>query len=332
MKIVLTTVGALFVSLLLFAALSGRTSPSGETYTNPVLVQRFTISRNSPDNFSGILGIGDPSVIFHGGMYYLYPTGDNYSYDVYISTDLVTWEKGPKIFTSEKGAVWAPDVFYSDKDGRFYLYYTAQKQIGVAVADRPDGNFVDEGVLITGAIDAHLFNDEGKLFLYYASYPGLHLYVQPMADPLTAEGHPVPVIAPTEPWEKTPYPLTEAPWMLKHKGTYYLLYSGGGADTAEYAIGYATAESPLGPFKKYPANPIVRKGGGIFGPGHVSVTEDLKGTLWMVYHQQRDDSRGWDRIITIDRIWFDERGVLHGKSTRGVPQPRPVTGERSADT
>jgi beta-xylosidase len=332
MKIVLTIAGALFVSFFVFTALSGRTSPPEETYKIPVLVQRFTISRNSPDHYSGILGIGDPSVVFHGGRYYLYPTGDNYSYDVYISPDLVTWEKGPKVFTSEKGTVWAPDVFYSDEDSRFYLYYTAQRQIGVAVSDRPDGRFEDRGILIPGAIDAHLFNDEGKLYLYYASYPGLRLYVQPMADPLTTEGSPVRIIAPSEPWERSPYPLTEAPWMLKHDGTYYLLYSGGGADTEDYAIGYATSKSPLGPFKKYPVNPIIRKGDGVFGPGHASVTEDLSGMLWLVYHQQRDNSRGWDRIITIDRLWFDDRGILHGKATRGVPQPRPVTGERFNDT
>ena len=113
--------------------------------------------------------------------------------------------------------------------------------------------------------------------------------------------------------------------MLKHKGIYYLLYSGGGADTQDYAIGYATSKNPMGPFTRYPGNPIMYKGDGIFGPGHASVTKDLRGNLWMVYHQQRDGSKGWDRIICIDPITIDMGGVLHGKATRGVTQPLPIT-------
>ncbi|UCD34631.1 MAG: hypothetical protein JSU90_10085 [Nitrospiraceae bacterium] len=64
---------------------------AAETYTNPVLIRTYSVTRDNPDHFSGILGIGDPSVIFHEGRYYLYPTGDNGGYDVYISPDLVNW-------------------------------------------------------------------------------------------------------------------------------------------------------------------------------------------------------------------------------------------------
>lgn len=120
-------------------------------------------------------------------------------------------------------------------------------------------------------------------------------------------------------------PITEAPWMLRHNDTYYLLYSGGSADTPYYAIGYATSKSPTGPFTRYPGNPIIKEGNGIFGPGHVSVTRDLSGKLWMVYHQQHDATQGWDRMICLDPIWFDDRGVLHGRATRGTPQVAPVT-------
>jgi beta-xylosidase len=113
--------------------------------------------------------------------------------------------------------------------------------------------------------------------------------------------------------------------MLKHQGVYYLLYSGGSADSEFYAIGYATAKNPAGPFTKHPGNPIIRKGDGIFGPGHVSVTRDREGKLWMVYHQKKDETRGWDRIICIDPLRFDEKGVLHGKATRATLRPSPAT-------
>jgi beta-xylosidase len=122
-------------------------------------------------------------------------------------------------------------------------------------------------------------------------------------------------------------PVTEAPWMLKHNGKYYLLYSGGSPDTIHYAIGYALSDSPLGPFRKYAGNPVMKSGNGVFGPGHCAVTKTPDGSLWIVYHQKRDASRGWDRIICIDRLWFDARGALHGKATRSTPQPAPVTGQ-----
>jgi beta-xylosidase len=112
--------------------------------------------------------------------------------------------------------------------------------------------------------------------------------------------------------------------MLKHRGVYYLLYSASGADTQDYAIGYASATNPLGPFKKYGGNPIVAKGGNIFGPGHCAVIKSHDGQLWMVYHQQKDGSRGWNRIICIDPLWFDDQGVLHGKATRGSVRQAPV--------
>lgn len=300
-------------------------------YTNPVLVETLNISSlltEGPysNQFTVTMGIGDPTVVFHKGKYYLYPTGDQYSYDVYISPDLITWKKGPKVFTSEEPGAWAPDIFYNPEDRKFYLYYTVNRSIGVAVADRPDGVFVNVGILVKSAIDAHMFLDEdGKYYLYYAKYPKFRIYVQPMETPVKKKGKPVQIIMPTEPWEKRPYPLTEAPWMLKHRGVYYLLYSGGGADTEHYATGYATSKNPVEPFKKYSGNPILKRGNGVFGPGHVSVTKDHDGKLWMVYHQQKDSTRGWNRVICIDPLWFDDKGILHGKATRTTPQPAPVT-------
>lgn len=296
------------------------------TYCNPVLVETYEINRPKPAPYSGRLGIGDPAVIYRRGRYYLYPTGDNHSYDVYISDDLVHWEKGPKVFQSSEPGLWAPDVFFSKDDNMFYLYYTVSGRIGVAEADRPDGVFRDRGTLIRNGIDAHLFrDDDGSYFLYYARYPDFAIFVQPMESPLQKKGPPVELISPTEAWEKKDLPVTEAPWMIRHQGVYYLLYSGGSADSEDYAIGYATAARPMGPFIKYSGNPIIHKGEGVFGPGHLSVISDQAGKLWMVYHQQKDETRGWSRIICIDPLWFDSKGVLHGKASRATPRPAPDT-------
>ena len=316
--------GALcLLGVLIYAAIGAW---AGNTYTNPVLVETVVIHRAAPDNFSGVLGIGDPSVLFHNGKYYLYPTGDNHGYDVYISDDLVNWHKGPRVFRSSEPGVWAPDVFYNPRDRKFYLYYTVNGRIGVAVAERPDGIFNDQAPLIDHAIDAHMFlDDDGAYYLYYVEYPGFRIHVQPMASPRQKKGDPILLIQATESWEKKHTALTEAPWMLKHRGVYYLLYSASAADSADYAIGYATAPSPVGPFTKYTGDPIIARGGGVFGPGHCSITTAPDGRLWMVYHQQKNAARGWNRIICIDPLWFDDHGMLHGRATRGVPLPVPKT-------
>jgi xylan 1,4-beta-xylosidase len=303
------------------------------SYSNPVLVETYSINRPYPARYVGTLGIGDPDVIQYKGKYYLYPTGDNYSYSVYTSDDLVHWTKGPKVFQSDETGVWAPDVFLDRDDGIFYLYYTVDGRIGAASSDRPDGVFKNRQPLIDHAIDADMFrDDDGSYFLYYARYPDFGIFVQPMETPLRKKGAPIELLSPSEAWEMTNRPVIEAPWMLKHRGVYYLLYSGGSADTEHYAIGYATSKKPTGPFAKYRGNPIVREGDGILGPGHVSVTQDREGKLWMVYHQQKDKTRGWNRIICIDPIWFDKHGVLHANASRASLRPAPATGRNTPET
>jgi xylan 1,4-beta-xylosidase len=290
-------------------------------------------SQNQPPTYRNPIiphiGPADPSVIRFENKYYLYPTWDSKGYDVFVSDDLIHWEQKPKCFTDERGGAWAPDVFHHrNGDGKFYLYFTLDnpsggKLIGVAVADGPLGPFQNPQTLDTGAIDAHLFrDDDGALYLYYVKmHDGFRIVVQPMSDPQTKQGDPVKVIEPTEPWERRRGAVTEGPWMLKHNGTYYLMYSGSGANGPEYAIGYATSDSPTGPFNKYIGNPIAKQGDGVFGPGHHCVVEGPHGGLWMVYHQQESTRVGWRRFLAIDPIWFDEQGILHAKVTRGVDQP-----------
>jgi beta-xylosidase len=295
---------------------------SAATYRNPLLMD---------DNPA------DPHVIRVDGTYYLYATTHGRGYDALVSTDLVNWEPKGRVFDDPRGGAWAPDVFHHVRgDGKFYLYYTdtqehedddelEDKQIGVAVADSPLGPFEDKRVLVKGAIDAHLFqDDDGRLYLYYVVIEdGFKIMVQPMADPLTPQGEATKLIEPTEPWEMAAGNVTEGPFILKRDDVYYLMYSGSGADSPQYAIGYATAKSPTGPFEKFTGNPIVRQREGLFGPGHHCVVEGPDGKLWMVYHQKYTPRRSFRRFIAIDPLWFDDEGVIHATVSRGTHEPGP---------
>jgi xylan 1,4-beta-xylosidase len=292
------------------------------TYANPI------ITAGSP---------ADPHVIRVDDTYYLYATTHGRGYDVLTSKDLVHWEEQGRAFDDPRGGAWAPDVFHNvNGDGKFYLYYTdndlahdsgpERKQIGVAVADSPLGPFVDKKVLAPGSIDAHLFqDDDGQLYLYYVEIiDGFKIFGQRMSDPLTPVGERVELIHPTEPWEMASGHVTEGPFVLKRDGVYYLMFSGSGADSRHYAIGYATSKSPLGPFEKYAKNPIVGPSEKIHGPGHHCVVTGPDGKLWMVYHQKWNAGVNWRRFLAIDPIWFDEAGVLQGKLSRDSEEPGPI--------
>lgn len=292
------------------------------TYRNPLLTE------GNP---------ADPHVIQVDGTYYLYATTHGRGYDALVSKDLVHWESKGRVFDDPRRGAWAPDVFHNVRgDGKFYLYYTDNtarpsawpqvKQIGVAVADNPLGPFVDQRALVEAAIDAHLFHDDdGKYYLYYASIAdGFRIMVQPMADPLTPEGEPTELFHPTEPWETAAGEVTEGPFMLKRDGVYYLTYSGSGANSPQYAIGYATADSPTGPFAKFAGNPIAKQSAGLYGPGHHAVTTGPDGKPWLVYHQKHDAQTNFHRFVAIDPLWWDESGVLHARVTRGTDEPAPA--------
>jgi beta-xylosidase len=113
----------------------------------------------------------------------------------YSSTDLVNWQsEGQVYFASNEngwsdstaeydGAYWAPEVY--ERNGKYYLFYSAQWKenptnelenfrIGVAVAEKPTGPFIDlydRPIFDPGypIIDANLFfADDGKVYLYYS--------------------------------------------------------------------------------------------------------------------------------------------------------------------
>lgn len=296
------------LTIVLASALGAR----ADEYRNPVI----------EDN------LADPAVIFHDGTYYLYATGEvdgDNGYRVYTSKDLVRWKRGPVVFRPGEPHVWAPDVWRDPDSGRFWLYYTANQSVGVAEGPGPLGPFTVRKKLFDQAIDAHLFrDDDGRLYLYFVRVPGFQITLQPMADPLTPTGPPKVVLQPHSDWETRAGRVTEGPWMIKRDDRYYLLYSGSGANTPDYAVGYATATSPSGPFTRAEHNPILSRSEGLFGPGHGCAVRDSRGDWWFVYHQKRTARREWNRFICLDRLHFDAQGRLTGEATRGSPRPAPA--------
>lgn len=273
----------------------------GETYKNPV------------SQLSG----ADPFVLKHDGTYYAYCTAAPIGYYVYTSPDLVHWtDRGlcAEMMWGIDQWYWAPEVF--EKDGKFYMIAHANRNLGFAVADSPLGPFIpEENFLIPDAIDGHIFrDDDGRMYLYYVHLTpdtgSWDIYVCELNDDVVSikEGTETWLMAPEDPWEKVGAHCVEGPAILKHNGTYYLTYSGTGYDSIEYAVGYATSDSPMGPFERYEANPILSYTSKVHGPGHHSFTTSPDGSeLFIVYHVHYNLTTVHPRLMSIDRVRFVPR-------------------------
>jgi GH43 family beta-xylosidase len=109
---------------------------------------------------------------------------------------------------------------------------------------------------------------------------------------------------------------TEGSFILKHQGRYYLMYSANYWGGENYAVGYATSQSPLGPFQKANNNPVLQKntenGGDVTGTGHNMVLS-IDGKLYCVYHGRTQET-GNRRIVFLDpmEILPDGRIQING--------------------
>lgn len=255
----------------------------------------------------------DPTIIRENGKYYLTGTGDNdpQGFVVLESSNLEEWhsvkgdsmlyilKQGEHTF-GDKG-FWAPQWLKSGE--RYYLTYTANEQTALAEADSWQGPFMQTNVRPIDAseknIDSFLFrDDDGKCYLYHVRFNhGNYIWVGEF-DVQKGEIKPGTLkqcLACTEPWESTANyvsaPIMEGPAVVKLEDTYYLFYSANHFMNIDYAVGYATASSPAGPWKKYAGNPIIHRGiVGENGSGHGDVFAGENGNLYYVYHVHHSDS------------------------------------------
>lgn len=286
----------------------------------------------------------DPCVLKHDGTYYAYCT---YTPDypnmprgirLYSSTDLVHWEdRGYALKRDDSWGnkqFWAPDIL--ERDGTFYLYYAAETRICVATADSPLGPFkqAEQKPMEPDSIriDAHVFqDDDGQRYFYYVQFnKGNEIWGGKLNDDLVSvdESSLKLMVKPDQPWERHQAPIAEGAVVLKHKGTYYLTYSGSHFESPEYAVGYATSDSPLGPWKKHEHNPIMKSTAYAHGTAHHCFTTSPDDSeTFIVYHRHHTLSETEPRQMSIDRVRFVPRSsgpdVLEIRGPTSSPQPMP---------
>lgn len=281
----------------------------------------------------GQIHLADPTVFCDNGTYYLYgtsPVSDN-GFWVYTSTDLQHWS-GPagavdgyalRGNTYGTQGFWAPQVF--KKDGRYAMAYTANEQIAIAWADSPLGPFVqDEPAMIpakTKEIDPFVFHDDdGKTYMYHVRLiGGNRIYVAEMNDDLRSMKEETArecIAVNDKGWENTAegkWGVSEGPTVVKLDGTYYMFYSCNDFRSIDYAMGYATAKSPLGPWKKHKKPIVSRHLTGENGPGHGDLFRDGDGRWMYVLHTHNSNSKVSPRRTAMVEL------VKKGKKFEMVP-------------
>jgi hypothetical protein len=296
----------------------------------------------------------DPEAIVYGTKYWIYPTySDDYPeprpldesaltprqklainkqylkqtiMDAFSSDDLVHWEKHPRVLDIKnvkwaEFALWAPSVIHAN--GKYYLFFAANDiqndeefgGIGVAVASKPEGPFVDAigrplvDAFHNGAqpIDPFVFrDDDGRFYLYYGGWRHCNV-VRLNSDLLGLETF----SDGTTYKEITPANYVEGPFVFKRQGKYYLMWSEGGWGGPNYSVAYAMADSPFGPFAR--VGKILQQDPAVAtGAGHHSVIPVPGSDTWyIVYHRRPLGTRnGNHREVCIDEMRFDPDGTI----------------------
>ncbi|MGN1246194.1 MAG: glycoside hydrolase family 43 protein [Muribaculaceae bacterium] len=277
----------------------------------------------------------DPTIFVENGKYYLTGTREAgaFGFQLLESTDLANWtachadtarymlKKGDNTF-GEWG-FWAPQIYrHNDK---YLLFYTANEQVVVAKSDSITGQFSQSEVCcIDGSeknIDPFLFkDDDGSYYLYHVRFNnGNYLWSARYDIENDSIDHSTLVrcFGLTDAWEKTDdgrwSPVMEGPTVMKLEGTYYMFYSANHFLNQDYAVGYATAPAPQGPWTKYEGNPIIHKSiVGESGSGHGDFFKGLDGRPYYVYHVHNSDSvvsPRLTRIVPLTMTRTDSTGI-----------------------
>jgi len=288
---------------------------------------------------TGKIYTADPAALVDNGRVYLYvghddpPAGvEDYvmkEWRIFSSCDMRHWTEAPNpipvgIFAWAKKDAWASDI--TKRNGKYYFYAPVEhatipgKAIGVAVSDSPTGPFVDArgSALVTNDmtretaiswddIDPGVFQDEdGQAYLYWGNtvlkYAKLKANMTEFDGPI----HTVGLDA-----------FTEAPYLHKHDGRYYLTYS---RQFPEEMV-YMTGPSATGPWSW--GGTIMEKNTNV-KTIHQAIV-DFNGKSYVFYHNGKLPGGGeFRRSVAVEELHYGPNGrILPVAQTAQGPAANP---------
>ncbi|MBE8721520.1 family 43 glycosylhydrolase [Sphingobacterium pedocola] len=275
---------------------------------NPLLTHHYT---------------ADPAALVHADTLWLF-TGHDFAggqkgykmkdWLVFSTTDMKNWTEYPvpmKITDfswAKSGDAYAGHV--AERDGKYYWYISTNwSGIGVGVSDRPEGPYRDAlgKPLLTNAdcfdskhswacIDPAIFiDDDGQAWIfwgnrecYYAKLKDNMIEIDGDIKRIDFEG----------------FRFTEAPWIHKHNGKYYLSY----ATEFPEKIAYAMADTIDGP---YEYKGILNEIAGNSNTNHQAIVE-FKNQWYFIYHNGgiNPDGGSYSRSVCMDPMFYNPDGTI----------------------
>lgn len=279
----------------------------------------------------------DPTARVFDGKLYVYPSTDIVppegieaprfcmpSYNIFSSENGSAWQNHGTILDQnevpwgKKNAygMWAPDCI--KKGDKYYYYYpgvpkdgSTFRRIGVGVSDSPTGPFKWEKNYIEGVsgIDPGLFVDDDQAYLFFGG--GKELFVAPLKNNMKE------IAAPPTTVTALPSGYKEGSFVFKRNGIYYFTFAHVFTDEG-YTIGYATSDSPMGPYT-YRGKIMDNISN---GTNHHSVVE-YNGQWILFYHWW--DVSGFNKLRSMraDYMHFKEDGTIKKvkPTLRGIGTP-----------
>jgi beta-xylosidase len=281
----------------------------------------------------------DPAPLVYKGKVYLYVGHDTAAVGVnsykmpdwlvFSSTDMVHWKNhGPCL--SPKDFSWASYAANAaqciERNGKFYWYISVMHKnnaeskggvaIGVAVSDKPTGPFKDAigKALITNEmttdmrhswddLDPTVFiDDNGQSYLFWGN--GSCKWAKLKENMIELDG-PIHTFKPQN--------FTEAPWVYKRNGLYYLVYAANMPETIEYC----TADKPEGPWTYRGLIQEPSKNSFTTHPGII----DYKGKSYYFYHNgMLPTGGGYRRSVCLEYLNYNADGTIQKveQTTSGV--------------
>jgi xylan 1,4-beta-xylosidase len=158
------------------------------------------------------------------------------------------------------------------------------------------------------------------------------LWAQPLSDDgLRLAGEKTEILRNEAPWEAH---LVEGPYILRRADWFYMFYS---ADACcgrrcNYKLGVARSRKLLGPWERYPGNPILVGNEQWKCPGHGSVVQDQAGRTFLLYHAYEASTFEFvGRQALLDEVTWNADGwpAINGGHGPSGSAPSTVTQRRA---
>jgi beta-xylosidase len=308
----------------------------------PAILMAVSALAHGANPVTGKIFTADPAALVDNGRVYLYvghdeakEGGKDYLMNerrVLSSCDMQHWTEHPDpvpytIFKWAGRDAWASDI--ARRNGKYYLYTTVDhktipgKAIGVAVSSSPTGPFVDargsalvsndmtlETPIAWDDIDPAVFvDDDGQAWLYWGNT--VMKYAKLKANMIELDGpiHTVGLEA-----------FTEASYLHKHAGKYYLSYS---RKFPEETV-YMTGPSATGPWA---FGGVIMEQNANVKTIHQAIV-DFNGKSYIFYHNGKLPGGGeFRRSVAVEELHYGPDGkILPVAQTAQGPAANPSPG------